>query len=138
MFKPSYRSLSLSIATLALLSIVTLGAAALETDNWPSFRGAEALAVADDDARLPTTWSTTENVAWKTEIEGLGWSSPVIWGDKIFITTVTSDGDIEEPRMGLYFPYGSPEAGEVKAKDGDLKERDVDLHHWRVRTRHGR
>ena len=123
---------SLITGALLLTLLVTTGGLALETDNWPSFRGADALAVADDDPRLPATWSTTENVAWKTEIEGLGWSSPVIWGDKIFVTTVTSDSEIEEPRMGLYFPYGSPQEGEATAKEGELKERDRDIHHWLV------
>jgi len=107
-------------------------AMSLETDNWPSFRGSDALAVAEDDERLPTTWSTTDNVAWKVKIDGLGWSSPVIWGNKVFVTTVTSDGDVEEPRMGLYFPYGSPESGGRPTKEGDLRDRDPDLHHWLV------
>ena len=80
------------LATILGVAFLLAGAAiSLETDNWPSFRGAEALAVADDDPRLPTSWSTTENVVWKTEISGLGWSSPVIWGDRIFVTAVTSD-----------------------------------------------
>ncbi|MEE2777320.1 MAG: PQQ-binding-like beta-propeller repeat protein [Acidobacteriota bacterium] len=121
------------LATILGVAFLLAGAAiSLETDNWPSFRGAEALAVADDDPRLPTSWSTTENVVWKTEISGLGWSSPVIWGDRIFVTAVTSDGEIEEPRMGLYFPYGSPEAGPAEAKPGQLKERDRDVHRWIV------
>ena len=108
------------------------GAFAKETVNWPSFRGPNALAVADDDPRLPTTWSTTENVAWKTPIEGLGWSSPVVWGDKVFVTTVVSEGEVEEPKMGLYFPYGSPESGGMPTKDGVLMERSKDVHHWWV------
>ena len=126
------RSLVLPTLTTALLALVTTAGLGLETDNWPSFRGADALAVADDDPRLPTTWSTTENVAWKIPIEGLGWSSPVIWGNRIFVTTVVSDGEIEEPRMGLYFPYGSPESGGAPTREGVLKKRDPDSHHWLV------
>ena len=41
---------------------------------------------------LPTTWSETEHVRWKTPIHGKGWSSPVIWGDQIWLTTATEDG----------------------------------------------
>lgn len=132
------RSLALPVATALLIALVATTALSFETDNWPSFRGADALAVADDDPRLPITWSTTENVTWKTPIPGLGWSSPVIWGDRIFVTSVVSDGEIEEPRMGLYFPYGSPqeaapgESSFAPAKPGQLKKRDVDLHHWMV------
>lgn len=125
---------SLAFPTLSAMAIALASTAvvAIETDNWPSFRGADALAVADNDPRLPVSWSTTENVAWKTPIDGLGWSSPVVWGDKVFVTTVVSDGEIEEPRMGLYFPYGSPESGGLPTKDGQLKKIDPDTHHWVV------
>jgi outer membrane protein assembly factor BamB len=58
-------------------------------DNWPQFRGPHA-AVADG-ARLPERWSATENVAWKTDVPGKGWSSPVVWGNRIFLTAVVSD-----------------------------------------------
>jgi outer membrane protein assembly factor BamB len=118
---------------------VTLGALMLaavtharSTDNWPSFRGPKALSVAADDPRLPTSWSATENVAWKVAVPGLAWSSPVVWGDRVFVTTVVSEGEIEEPRMGLYFPYGSPESGGMPTKDGVLMERAKDVHHWWV------
>jgi outer membrane protein assembly factor BamB len=133
MVKPSTQaSTASSLVALLIVLVLGAGAGALETDNWPAFRGSDALAVADDDERLPMTWSTTENVAWKTEIEGLGWSSPIVWDDLVFVTTVASDGTIEEPRMGLYFPFGSPEEGEAKAKEGELKEREKDVHHWLV------
>ena len=131
MHEPTARRVLWPLAlTVALL--VTLGISARETDNWPSFRGPAALAIADDDPRLPTTWSATENVAWKTPIEGLGWSSPVVWGNRVFLTTVTSDGPVEEPRMGLYFPYGSPDSGGMPTKEGDLRKREPDVHHWLV------
>lgn len=120
---------------LALLS--STAALSLPTENWPSFRGAKALAIADDDPQLPITWSTTENVAWKTAVDGLGWSSPVVWGNRIFLTSVVSEGEVEEPRMGLYFPYGSPQAappgmGFGQPKEGELMERSKDVHHWYV------
>ena len=102
-----------AITTAAVLLVCLVVASPMlsrGSDNWPSFRGGDALSVAGDDPRLPLTWSTTENVVWKTPIPGLGWSSPVVWGDRIFITTAVEDGESEEPRMGLYFPYGSPEA----------------------------
>lgn len=49
---------------------------------------ADGMAVGD----APVTWSSTENVAWKTEIPGLGHSSPIVWGDRIFLTTAATDG----------------------------------------------
>ncbi|REJ76795.1 MAG: serine/threonine protein kinase [Acidobacteria bacterium] len=123
-----------TVAALLVLAAAVLASPAwsLSTDNWPSFRGADALAVADDDPRLPITWSTTENVAWKAEVPGLAWSSPVVWGDLVYVTTVVSEGEIEEPRMGLYFPYGSPESGGMPTKDGQLMERSRDVHQWWV------
>jgi outer membrane protein assembly factor BamB len=56
----------------------------------------------------------------------------VVWGNRVFLTTVTSDGPVEEPRMGLYFPYGSPSSGGMPTKDGDLRQREKDVHHWLV------
>lgn len=75
------------------------------SDRWPQFRGPQALGVPDpkDEAKLPDKWSTTENVVWKTEIPGTGWSSPIVWGDKIFLTSVTSAGALEPIKKGLYF-----------------------------------
>jgi outer membrane protein assembly factor BamB len=88
------------ISTLSLL----LGVSAIEKDNlnWPQFRGPQSLGVAEDP-NLPDKWSATENVAWKSDIAGVGWSSPIVWGDKIFITSVISAGQIETPKKGLYF-----------------------------------
>lgn len=59
---------------------------AAAADNWPQFRGPGGLGIVED-AGVATSWSETENIVWKTEIEGLGHSSPVVWGDTIFLTT---------------------------------------------------
>lgn len=59
--------------------------------NWPQFRGPEGDGMTTSKA-LPLEWSETKNVAWKTPIHGRGWSSPVIWGDQIWLTTATEDG----------------------------------------------
>ena len=56
-----------------------------------------------EDPQLPDKWSATENVAWKTDIPGLGWSSPIVWGDRIFVTSVVSSAAVEAPKKGLYF-----------------------------------
>ncbi|MBX3276506.1 MAG: PQQ-binding-like beta-propeller repeat protein [Acidobacteria bacterium] len=85
-----------------LLAIVLFAPAAPAPNHWPQFRGPGSLGVADDPA-LPDKWSTTENVAWKTPIPGMGWSSPIVWGDRIFLTTVVSAGEVETPKKGLYF-----------------------------------
>jgi outer membrane protein assembly factor BamB len=64
---------------------------ALAADNWPQFRGPEG--TGHSDARdLPLNWSETSNVVWKTAIHDRGWSSPVIHGNQIWLTTATPDG----------------------------------------------
>jgi len=130
------RSLAAPVLAAFVLALAAAPGLSAGSENWPSFRGADALPAVSDDPRLPLTWSTTENVVWKTEIDGLGWSSPVIWDDRIFLTTVVSDGDEEEPRMGLYFPYGSPETFDddrfPDPEPGDLLDRSINLHHWLV------
>jgi outer membrane protein assembly factor BamB len=87
---------------LAALAVLTVSlSTALAADEWPMFRGSAA-GVAADDPALPDSWSATENVAWKTPIPGLGWSSPVVWGDHVFLTTVVNTAQQELPKPGFY------------------------------------
>jgi len=58
--------------------------------------------VPEGTAHPPERWSTTENVAWKTDLPGLGWCSPIVWGDRVYLTTCVSMGKELEPRKGLY------------------------------------
>lgn len=64
--------------------------ATLIAQQWPQFRGAATAGVAETS--VPTTWNlaSSTHVAWKTEIPGLGHSSPVVWGNRIFVTTAIS------------------------------------------------
>ncbi len=77
--------------------------------NWPQFRGADSRGVSGDDPRLPESWSATENVRWKTPLPGMGWASPVVWENRIFLTHVANEGSIEEVRKGLYFGGDRPD-----------------------------
>jgi outer membrane protein assembly factor BamB len=64
----------------------------LAADNWPEFRG--PFGDGRTDAKnLPLTWSETQNVRWKTAIHDKGWSSPVVWGNQVWVTTATEKGD---------------------------------------------
>jgi outer membrane protein assembly factor BamB len=71
--------------------------------NWPSFRGPHASGVADGQAP-PTAWDATKgiNVRWKTPLPGLGHSSPIVWGQRVFVTAAVSDTDKGEFKPGLY------------------------------------
>src|SRR5215468_9502501 len=84
---------------LAVLTLPSLSA----TDQWSNFRGPQA-GVASDDPNLPDRWSDTENVMWKVDIPGLGWSSPVVWDDHIIVTSAVSSGQEAAPEKGLYDP----------------------------------
>ncbi len=100
----SFRSLVALVFVLSAFTFFQLPAAstAPSNANWPQFRGTGSLGVAEDP-NLPDKWSATENVAWKTEIPGVGWSSPIVWGDNIFLTSVISADSKEAPKKGLYF-----------------------------------
>lgn len=88
-------------------------------ENWPRFRGADATGVVEDDPRLPDEWDAETNVLWKAEIQGRGWGSPVVWGDRVFISAVHSDDDYEAPKPGLYLGRGRSEPPDT-------------VHHWMV------
>ena len=75
--------------------------------QWPQFRGPGSTGVGTGE-NLPDTWSTTQNVRWKVAISGQGWSSPIAWGDRIFVTSVVPAGEIETPQRGLYFKGERP------------------------------
>src|SRR6185436_4814134 len=89
--------LAAGIVALALAS-----PAAGPNDHWPQFRGPSA-GVAENDPALPDRWSATSNIAWTAAVPGMGWSSPVVWGEHVFITSVVNTGETEAPKPGLYF-----------------------------------
>jgi len=62
-----------------------------EAENWSRFRGPNGQGISSETG-LPVTWSNTENVAWKTPIPGNAWSSPIVHGDQVFLTTTTEEG----------------------------------------------
>ena len=74
----------------ALLCLALLCPAA-GADDWPQFRGPRGSGLSPAKG-LPRQWSETRNVAWKTAVHGLGWSSPVILGKQVWLTTATEDG----------------------------------------------
>ena len=102
-------------ASLTLLLSISVSAG----DPWPQFRGPQANGVGDGRP-LPIKWDATkgENIAWKTPISGLSHSSPIIWSERVFVTTCISGQDDPELRVGLY---------------GDIAPvHDDSVHSWRV------
>jgi outer membrane protein assembly factor BamB len=80
-----------------------LPAAAPAKGSWPSFRGVLASGVADGQ-NLPDRWdvATGENILWRVQVPGLAHSSPVVWGDRVFVTTAVSSDPKAGFRKGLY------------------------------------
>jgi len=99
--------------------IIILAAASAFAQNWPAFRGPMGSGILDG-ANAPVKWDAEKgvNIAWKTPIPGLSVSSPVVWGDKVFVVTSISSDPKSEFRHGLY---------------GDVAPaKDVSEHQWRV------
>jgi outer membrane protein assembly factor BamB len=84
-------ALRISAACSTVLMLLLLAQLALAGDNWPQFRGPTGDGLSDAKG-LPLAWSEKQNIKWKTEIHGRGWSSPVIWGDQIWLTTAPTGG----------------------------------------------
>src|SRR5262249_21156368 len=78
--------LMLSLAWLGLA-----GAVDAAPPSWPGWRGPKQDGHADD-AHVPLRWSPTENLAWQVDLPGTGNSSPVVWGDRVFLTAAAAKG----------------------------------------------
>jgi len=63
----------------------------VNAQNWPQFRGPNGQGHSSETG-LPLKWSGSENIAWKTELPGESWSSPIVWGDRVFVTTANEGG----------------------------------------------
>ncbi|MFM7928473.1 MAG: PQQ-binding-like beta-propeller repeat protein, partial [Pirellula sp.] len=59
---------------------------------WPQYRGPKGDGLADPTCDPAIEWSESKNIAWRTDIPGKAWSSPVVWGDKIWLTNAANDG----------------------------------------------
>ena len=76
---------------LMLIGMMLVGPAMVVADRWPEFRGPGGEGHSDCVGQ-PLVWSESENVTWKSAVPGIGWSSPVVWDDQIWMTTATQDG----------------------------------------------
>ena len=74
------------VLVVSLLSTLALFNTIADAGNWPQWRGPDGQGISTEK-NLPTEWSTTKNIRWKTPIAGRSHSSPIVWGNKIFVTT---------------------------------------------------
>jgi outer membrane protein assembly factor BamB len=102
---------------LAIL-LVSLVVAFAGPENWPGFRGHEMRGVAAD-AKIPEQWSTKQNVQWSVEIKGNGWSSPIVWGDTVYVTSAIGSKPFKQPSAGL---YGNDYIAELQAQGLPMEE----------------
>lgn len=104
---------------LAEIGLTTAPRAPRPGVDWPQFRGIAASGIAEGFS-LPTTWNAADgtNVLWKTAIPGLGLSSPVVWGDEVFLSTAISGKTDANLKVGLY--------GDISSVPDDT------AHEWRV------
>lgn len=85
----TYRN-TLAYARLLVIFIV-IAPQASRAENWPGFRGPIRQGISQEK-NLPVEWSAGSNVAWKTPVPGLGWSSPIVFGHRVFVTSATEEG----------------------------------------------
>ncbi len=89
------------------ICLLILFVSQLPAQNWPSFRGPNATGVEEGKA-LPSGWNiaNSQNVLWKTPIPGLAHSSPIVWGDRIFLTTAIASDKNRVMQIGQVNPMG--------------------------------
>jgi outer membrane protein assembly factor BamB len=105
-----------ALASVAML--VPMHARSAADAAWPQFRGPAGAGVLDE-ARVPLTWTTSTNVAWRVDVPGRGWSSPVAWKDQIFVTSAISPGTFKAPSTGI---FGNDYAAELAAQGLSMDE----------------
>ncbi len=106
------------------LALVVLAfAAPALTANWPGFRGPHGNGAADEKT-LPLQWGPKDNIAWKVALPGPGASSPIIWGDRVFVTAFTGTKASEIIRHILCFDRGTGKNLWQKSYPAPLPEND--------------
>ena len=112
---------SVALVCLVLVLMIILGSCTFSSDseNWPQFRGPDANMVVAG-AYLPIEWSEELNVAWTYDVEGDGWASPVVWGNRVFVASTVA--------VKINKPGEGDEASEQENQDLYLQ----DVYRWEL------
>lgn len=78
--------------------------------DWPQFRGPTASGTTEE-SKLPAEWGPDNNIAWKIEVPGVAWSQPIVWGDKVFLTTAITEDQQKPTAGGFGGGRGGPPGG---------------------------
>ncbi len=109
-----------------LIVLLIAAAGSVHADNWPHWRGPTVSGVSAETG-LPSRWSSSEGIAWKAAIAGLGVSSPIVWGNRVFVTSQVGSGASRQgPRLAQGAeavasgerPLGAGAAGTAAAAEG--------------------
>jgi len=112
----------------AILVLTAVPARTVQARRWQQFRGPQA-GVAPDDPRLPDTWTTTENVAWRIDIPGRSWSSPIVWDDHVFVVTAVNTKTPSQPPNPVITYLARSLGGTMSGAD---ITKPTDEHRWTV------
>jgi len=112
-------------AALLWFSIVVCAA----EPDWPQFRGPDLNPVGLSKA-LPDRWSKTENVEWVATIPGRGWSSPIVTGGKVFVTTAVTEGKSKPPQIGTTYSNDYHAELMKKGVEVELCGATATVHNW--------
>src|SRR5215472_1225530 len=123
-----------------IASLFAAGCILAGEPEWPGFRGPASNPSAGN-SKLPDKWSKTSNIEWTATLPGLGWSSPIVAGKSIFVTTVTTDGKAKQPQTGTTYSNdyiaelskqgykGKELLDRLNARDFELPD-EVSLHYF--------
>ena len=100
-------------ATVLVIAISAVAGRQSAAEDWPEFRGPSANGHSAA-VGLPVKWTVDQNVVWKRAIEGLAWSSPIVLGDRIYLTTSVADGEELGPEQSLRTLCLDAESGAVQ------------------------
>jgi outer membrane protein assembly factor BamB len=110
------------VLCLCLLPVPSFGVFAAPPDSWPGFRGTgDSISEAK---QLPLKWSATENIAWTVDLPGYGQSSPVVWKDRVFVTSV--DGEFKDTLHVLCLDLATGKTHWKKTFAGTLRVKSSD------------
>lgn len=102
-----------------LLNSLLFCVVAIAEDQALRFRGHHGTGVVADDPRLPVNWDQEQNITWAIDVAGQGHGSPIVVGDRVFVTAVVADEANVQPQKGLYLGKG-------------VREPAAGIHHWMV------